>query len=76
MVLFDILDRVAGALAEVARLVAVAQLDRFMLAGGCAGGHGRTPHAAVGEKNIGFNGRVAAGVEDFATDDLGVSAFA
>ena len=67
----DILDGVVGALAEIAGFVAIPQLDGFVLAGGCAGGNRRAAHAAVGEPNIGFNGGVAAGVENLAANDFG-----
>ena len=58
-------DRIANALAEIARLIAIAQLDGFMLAGRSAGGHGGLPPAAVGEKDFSFHGRVPAGIQDF-----------
>ena len=61
-------DRLQRAFAEVARLVAVAQFHRFMLAGGCAGGHGRASHAAVGEVNIRFHGRVAARIQNLSSN--------
>ena len=47
-----VVDRIDGlehALAEIDRLVAVAQLDRLVRAGGGAGGNGRAAHGAVFE---------------------------
>ena len=66
----DVLDGLQRALAEVARLVAVAQFDGFVLAGGGAGRHGRAAHAAVGEKDIGFHSRIAAGIENLSCYDF------
>ncbi len=58
------------ALAQVAGLVAVAQLDRFVLAGRSAGGHRGAAHAAVGQTNIGFHGGIAARIQNLSSDDL------
>ncbi len=52
----------ARAFAEIARFVAIAQLDGFMLAGGGAGRNGGAAHAAVGQVNVGFNGGIAAAI--------------
>ena len=46
----DGLDRLQHALAEIARLVAVAQLDRLVRAGRGARGHRRAAHRAVLER--------------------------
>ena len=58
------------ALAEIARLVAVAELDRLVGAGRGAGRHRRAAHRAVLEDHIDLDGRVAAAVEDLAPDDV------
>jgi hypothetical protein len=58
------------ALAEVARLVAVAQLDGLARAGGGARGHGRAAHGAGLQQHVAFDGGVAAAVEDLAADDV------
>src|SRR5262249_37929512 len=64
------LDRLAHALAEIARLVAVTQFHRFMRAGGGAGRHRRAADRAILEHHIDFDGGVAAAVKDFAADDV------
>ena len=64
----DVLDRLERALAEVARLVAVAQFHRFVLAGGGAGGHGRASHAAVGQIDIRFHRGIAAGIQNLSSN--------
>ncbi len=56
------------ALAEVTRLVAIPQFHGFMLAGGCARGHGGPSHAAVCEINIRFHGRIPAGIQNLSSD--------
>src|SRR5436190_1670809 len=61
----DVRDRFPHALAAVARLIAVAQFQRFALAGRCAGRHRRAAERAVGEPHIHFHGRIAARVEHF-----------
>ena len=58
------------ALAEIARLVAVAQLDRLMRAGGGARRHRRAAHRAVFQHHIDLDGGIAAAVENFAADDV------
>ena len=62
----DGVDRLAHALAAVALLVAVAQLHRFVRAGGGAGGHRGAAERAVLQHHVDFDGRIAAAVEDFA----------
>ena len=52
--------RPQNALAEVARLVAVAHLQRFVLAGRRAAGHNRASQGIVRESDFDFDGRVAA----------------
>ena len=66
-------DRLANALAEIALLVAVAQLDGLVFAGRCAGGNCGAAVGTVGEGHFDLHGRVAARVDDLASkyiDDL------
>jgi hypothetical protein len=42
-----------------------------VFAGGGTGGHGSTTDGSTFEKYIHFDSGVAAGVDDFAADDLG-----
>ena len=63
--LIHVPDGVGHALAQVT-VAAVTQLVRLVDAGGGAGGNtGETPGAVV-EKDLGLEGRVAAGVKDLA----------
>ena len=66
----DVLDGLVHALAEVALLVAVAQLDGLVRAGGGAGGHGGAAERAVLEHDVDLDGRIAAAVEDLAGVDI------
>ena len=63
-------DRLLHALAEIARLVAVAQFDRLMRAGGGAGRHRRAAHRAVLQHHVDLDGGIAAAIENFAADDV------
>src|SRR5262249_49299235 len=63
-------DGHADALAEVALGVAVAQLDGFMSTGRGAGGHRGTAETAVLQHHVYLDGRIAAAVENFASDDI------
>src|SRR5262249_19148671 len=56
--------------ALITRLVAVAQLDRFVRAGGGAGWHRRAALGAVLEDHVDLDGRIAAAVEDLTADDV------
>ena len=70
----DVVDRLEHALAAVALLVAVAQLEGLAAAGGRAGGHGEAAPGAALEGDLHLDGGVAAGIEDFTgqdVDDLG-----
>ena len=69
--LLDVLHGLLHALAEVALLVVVAQLDRFVLARARAARHGGAADDAAGEDDVGFDGGIAAAVEDLAGDDVG-----
>ena len=64
------LHRFEAALAEVTRLVAVPQFHRFVLAGRCAGWHGRASHTAVREINIRFHSRIPAGIQNLSSNYL------
>ena len=65
----DVRDGLEHALAEVALRVAVAQLDRLVLAGGGARGDGRCPLAAIREDDPDADGGKAAGIEDLVGTD-------
>src|SRR3546814_4672941 len=65
----DRLDRLQDSLAEIARLVAVAHLDRFMRARGRARGHRRAAEAAVFQQDIDLDRRISSTVENLATMD-------
>ena len=62
----DVFDGVEDALAQVVGLVAVAQFDGFVLAGGGARRHSGAAHGAAVENDVGFDGGIAAGIKDFA----------
>ena len=66
----DGLNRLLHALAEIARLVAVAQLDRLMRAGGGTRGHRRPSQRAILQHDIDLDRRIAAAIENFAADDV------
>ena len=66
----DRLDRVAHALAEIALLVAVAQLDRLMRPGRGARRDAGAAARAVFEHDIDLHGRIAAAIENFPADDV------
>ena len=70
----DVFNGLEHALAQVARLVAVAQFDGFARAGGGPAGYGRTAHGSGFQQNIAFHRGVATGVENFAADDINNSA--
>jgi len=72
--LLHVADGLPNAFASVAVGLAVTKLVRLVLAGARATGNGSTTHDAVVEKDVGFNGWIAAAVENFAgvnVDDLG-----
>ncbi|MNW48530.1 hypothetical protein D3C74_258980 [compost metagenome] len=62
-----VLHGVQYAFAQVTGFVVVAKLYSFMRAGGSTGRNDGTAHCAGFEINFNFNGRVAAGVKDFAS---------
>src|SRR5258708_27955748 len=55
--------------AQVARLVAVAQLDRLMLARGCARRHGGAAHVAIGEEYVRLHRGVATRIQNLSSYD-------
>ena len=57
-------DGLAHALAEVARFIAIAQFDGFVLAGGRARGHCGAARCAAFEDDIRFHGRIAARIQN------------
>ena len=66
----DGLDRLQHALAEIAVLVAVAQLDRLVGAGGGAGRNCGAADRAVLQHDVDLDRGIAAAVQDFAADDV------
>ncbi len=65
----DVLHGLADALAQIAALVAVPQLQSFKLTSGCAGRCAAACHSAVGQSDLRFHGGVAAGVQDLAANN-------
>jgi hypothetical protein len=59
------------AFAEETLVVAVAQLDRFVFAGGGAAGHDGATCGSVGQSELGFNRGITAGIENFAGVNVG-----
>ncbi len=66
----DVVDGFGDAFAAEAGFVAIAELNGFAGAGGSAGRAGGTADGAVGESDLGLNGRVAAGIDDLAAKDF------
>ena len=60
----DVGDRLLHAFAEVKRFVAVAQLPGLVHAGAGAAGHGGRADRAVVQRDIDFDRRIAAAVEN------------
>jgi hypothetical protein len=68
---------VEHAFAQVALLVAVAQLYGFVFAGGSTAGNGGAAHGTVVERNFGFYRGVAAGIKNLTpmyVNNVGVHA--
>ena len=65
----DVLHGLGHALAQIAAFVAVPQLQRLKLAGGCAGRGAAPGNGAVGQRDLGLHGGVAAGVQDLTAKD-------
>jgi len=66
----DGFDGLEHALAEIDRLVAVAQLDRLVGAGGGARRHRGAAEGTVFQNDVHLDGGVAAAVENLAADDV------
>ena len=66
----DVFDCLGDTLAAETGLVAVAEFERFENAGGSAAGGNTAADGAVHQDDFGFNGGIAAGVDDFAGDDF------
>ena len=66
----DVFDRLLHALAQIAGLVAVAQLEGLKFARGRAAGGHAAADGAVDQRHFRFNGGVSAGVKNLAADDL------
>ena len=64
------LDRVQHAFAEVAGLVAIAPLHRFMRARGGAGRHRSPAHGAVFQSDVNLNCRITPTVQYFTRVDV------
>lgn len=62
----NIFDGLEDAFAQVVFLVAVTQLNGFMLTGRGSTGDCSAPTGSSVKDDVGFDGRVASGVEDFA----------
>src|SRR5690606_34895622 len=67
----DVLDGLRDALAEVAALVPVAQLERLVLAGRRARGHRRRADEGLVDLDVDLDRGVASRVQDLARDDAG-----
>src|SRR6267143_5407029 len=67
--LVDVLHRLEDTLAPEALLIAVTQLDRLVLPGRRAAGHGGPARGAARQSDVGLDRRVAPAVEDFARVD-------
>src|SRR6185437_13802216 len=66
----DGLDRVLHAFAEIAGVIAVAQLDRLMRTGRGTRRHRCPSQRAILQHDIDFDRRIAAAIENFAADDV------
>ena len=64
--LVDVLDGLQNALARIAALVAIAQLQRFMLAGGGAAGNRRSPACPALQNDVSFDRGITARIQNFA----------
>ena len=62
------------AFAKIVLFVSIAEFDGFVLAGGGTAGNGGAAFGSGFEEDVGFDGGITAGVQDFACvdrDDLG-----
>lgn len=69
--LVDVLDGSEATLAEEPVSILVSELERLIDTGGSTTGHSGSIAAAVGEDNVGLNGRVTSAVNDLSGLDLG-----
>jgi hypothetical protein len=67
----NIRDRFGHALAEVGGLDAITEFDGLVFAGAGSAGNGRTADRAAGEFDIGFDGGIAARIDDLASRKAG-----
>ena len=65
-----VIDGGLDALAQVTAFVAIAQLDGFESPGRSAGRNDRAGEGAVVQRDLNFDGRVAAGIKNLATVDI------
>ena len=70
----DVGDGLQDSLAPEPLGVAVAQLNGFARAGGCAGGHGRAAEHAGFEQHIRLDGGITSRIDDFAASNIADSA--
>ena len=66
----DVVDGLERALAEVAGLIAIAQLHGFVHAGRRTGRHSRPAHLPADQHHLHFNRRVSARVQDLPGDNI------
>ena len=66
----DVLNGFEHAFSAVAGLVAVAEFDSFVFAGGGTGRNGGAADGATFEVDVNFDGRIAAGIDHFAATDF------
>ena len=66
----DVVHCLGNALSAESGLVAVAQLKRLELAGGSSAGSCSAGNGAVCEPYLGLNGRISAGIDYLAPDDI------
>ena len=69
--LADIGDRFGHALAEIAGFVAIAEFDGFVLPGAGSAGNSSATEDSSGEFDVGFDGRIPAGIKDLTGTDGG-----
>ena len=68
--LVDVHHRLRHSLAAVATLVAIAQLQRFILTRRSPRRHGSTSYHTILKHHVGLNGRRAARVQDLTSSDI------
>jgi hypothetical protein len=65
----NIRNRFSHTFAEVAGFVAIAQLDRLVLAGAGSARNGSAAYGSASEFDIGFNSGIATGIENLPGTD-------